>query len=256
LFRLDIISKTGLLAFSHDFIIDWCKECFETIDDDLHAGLITASINALRETQKEAITAIRHEGYIMLVYEGRKTRGILSTNEEDPKLHDFLRIAVSKFEFMFAFELESSPILNRSDFDSFREIVISMYNDIMNVDIEGLRKILDIMNRSKISNFIIYETKYLQPIFASLVNPQVNVQLNSVTRILREIECISIMQNKPASNMAITFNEILVYSIRTQTHWIVCLSEESSNTKSTLSFEIDVIKNSLEAPHLVALEEC
>lgn len=255
MFRLDIISKPGLLAFSHDFIIDWCKECFETIDDDLHAGLITASINALRETQKEVITAIRHEGYIMLLYEGRKTRGILTTNEEDPKLHDFLRIAVSKFEFMFSFELESSPILNRSDFDSFREIVATMYNEMMNVDIKGLRKILDIMSSSRISNFIIYETKYLQPIFASLVNPLVNLPLNSVTRILREIECLSILQNKQASHMEINFNQIILHSIRTQTHWIVCLFESRSNTKSTYSTEIAVIKNSLNSHPLIAIEE-
>ncbi len=255
MFSLDIISKSGLLIFSHNFIADWCKDHFEAVDADLKAGLFTASINALRETQKETVTSIHHEGYIMLLYEGHLTRGILTTNDDDPKLTNFLKKAVSKFEFMFSFELDFSPILNRSDFACFRDLVVPMYNEMMGVDIEGLRKILDIMNRSRITNFIIYETKYLKPIFTSIVDPRVNIPVHSVTKILREIECLCVSQCKSVSQFEIDFQDVILNSLRTETHWIVCLSNTKPNNKSNLSVEISELKIFLKSPLIVPIEQ-
>lgn len=52
---VNIITKTGILVFSHGFTSSY----YEDVDEELHAGIMTAILNAIRETQKESIISIR-----------------------------------------------------------------------------------------------------------------------------------------------------------------------------------------------------
>ncbi|MHA1228888.1 MAG: hypothetical protein ACTSPV_19360, partial [Candidatus Hodarchaeales archaeon] len=185
--HLDIVNKNGLLVFSHSFNGDIDEG--ENKDHDMHASLITAVLNALKETQGETITAIHQVGYKLLLYEGILTYGILVvTGEDEPKLHEFLRKIVLKFELMYTYELHSESIVNRVIFKNFHEIVASMYNEMVGFDFETLNNVLELLKFSNISNFIIFETNFFLPILTSIIDPSIDFPLNNIIRIFREVD--------------------------------------------------------------------
>ncbi|MHA1444730.1 MAG: hypothetical protein ACTSR4_08290, partial [Candidatus Hodarchaeales archaeon] len=78
------MTKTGILLFTHGLT----NESTEDVDEELHAGLMSAIFTALRETQKETIKSIRQrDDYVYLLYEGVLTYGVLPAMEEDHKLY-------------------------------------------------------------------------------------------------------------------------------------------------------------------------
>ena len=81
---LNIITKPGILVFSHSFTGNYPMEI--DLDVDLQASITSAVLNALRETHGESVTAIRHRENMLLLYEGVLTYGILFTMEDDPEL--------------------------------------------------------------------------------------------------------------------------------------------------------------------------
>ncbi|MFX0181658.1 MAG: hypothetical protein ACFE95_01150 [Candidatus Hodarchaeota archaeon] len=243
MFGLDIITKPGILVFSHDFVKNWSELGIK--EKDLHASLITAALNALKETQGETITAIRHVGYTLILYEGPLTYGMLTASEDDPKMYEFLKGIVLKFEFMFTHELYSETFVNRRDFDIFRSVVKEMYDNMVGIDVGGLRRVLKVMNKSKITNYIVYETKFFQPIFTSIVDPKVNLPIHFITKIFSNINNLCVTQKKETMTCEIDFNEILVHAIRIPTHLVICLCSPSKVNKKFTDQEINDIKNSL-----------
>jgi hypothetical protein len=244
-FGLDIITKPGILVFSYDFVKGWSESGKDERDLDMHASLITAALNALKETQGETITAIRQVDYTLILYEGVLTYGMLTASEDDPKMYEFLRGIVLKFELMFTHELHVETFINRKDFEIFRTIVKEMYDDIVGIDVGGLRRILKVMNKSKIANYIVYETKFFQPIFTSIVDPKVNLPIHSITKIFRNINNLCVSQKKETMTCEIDFNEVLVHAIRIPTHLVICLCSPRKVNKEFINQEINDIKNSL-----------
>jgi len=124
LFRFKIITKTGLLVFSHDFI----KDGSDTDEDpDLQAGLTSAAISALRETQGETITEIKQVDYTLFTYEGILTYGILTVQRDTGlRLRDFLRRIVLKFELMFSEMLHSEKLVKKGKYEEMIKRIAEM----------------------------------------------------------------------------------------------------------------------------------
>lgn len=236
-----IITKTGLLVFSHAFVGSYLTD----IDLDLQAGLMTAILNAFKETQREPIRAIQHQDYRMLLYEGVLTNGILYTTVDDPKLHSFLRNIVLKFELMYTAEIHTYKGFRRADFEAFRDIVKSEYSSIIEIDVIALAEILEIMQNSSISNFVIYETRFFHPIFTSLINPTVNLHIERITQIFREINYFGIFTGQDTLNSEIRFKNIEMYALRTPTHYLLLFYFPEEQNINDFIKELHLIKKKL-----------
>jgi len=244
-FRLEIITKTGLLVFSHDFVKD---KASEDEDHDLQAGLTSAAISALRETQGETITEIKQVDYTLFLYEGILTYGILTVRETGLRFKDFLRKLVLKFEVTFGEEIHSETLVKRMDYESFREDVLSLYNEYSIIDVEALNRVLEVISQSNATNFIIYNVANLQPVFTSILDHSIRGQLNKITRIIGGIEDLCLAQeNITEESMTIELNlpNVVVNAIRTDIYWIVSLTDPTQINKNMLTFETNLIKNIL-----------
>ncbi len=249
LFRFEIITKTGLLVFSHDFIKNGSNG---DEDHDLQAGLTSAAITALRETQGETITEIKQVDYTLFTYEGILTYGILTVQRgTGSRLRDFLRKIVLKFELMFSEVLHSEVLVKRAKFEIFRSQVILMYNDYSLIDVDALNRVLEIISQSNATNIIIYNVKNLQPIFTSILDHSIRGYFSKLTRIIGGIEELCIIQVEPIEDankpMTIELNlpNIVVNAIRTNIHWIVSLTDPSQINKNLLTYETNLIKDIL-----------
>jgi hypothetical protein len=150
---INIISKTGILVFSHSFTSSFN----ENIDAELHAGLMSAVFNALRETQRESNKSIRQrDDYIYLLYEGVLTFGVSPSKEENPRFFDFLRDVILKFELKYTKDLHLEAIIDRSRFDEFHEEVDQVYKEVIEVDVKSLNYYLEILAKTNFPNCIIY----------------------------------------------------------------------------------------------------
>ena len=244
MFRLDIITKPGILVFSHSFVDTLGIE--EKNDQDMHASLITAVLNTLKETQGETITAIHQVGYKLLLYEGILTFGILTiSGEDEPKLHDFLRKIVLKFELMYTFELHLESVINRNNFEPFRMIIKNMYEDIIGVEFDTLSRLLDILKYSNISNFVVFETNFFHPILTSIVDHSIDFPLDKIIRIFREIDDLSSSQKKDNVTCSFDLESCQIHGLKIRNHWIACFSSPNHVSKFILHNEIEEIRNSL-----------
>ena len=252
MFRLDIITKPGILVFSYSFVDSLGIE--EKSDQDMHASLITAVLNTLKETQGETITAIHQVGYKLLLYEGILTFGILTiSGEDEPKLHNFLRSIVLKFELMYTYELHLESVINRSTFEPFRTIIKNMYEDMIGVEFDTLNKLLDILKYSNISNFVVFETNFFHPILTSIVDHSIDFPLDKIIRILREIDDLSFSEKKDNVTCSFDLQSIIIHGMKIRQHWIACFSSPSHVNKFILHNEIEEIKNTLLIPEALSV---
>ncbi|MHA1213692.1 MAG: hypothetical protein ACTSR2_03410 [Candidatus Hodarchaeales archaeon] len=223
---INIITKSGILVFRHGFTSSY----YEDVDEELHAGLMTALLNALRETQKESIISIRQrEDYVILLYEGVLTYGILPTTEEDPKLHEFLRNVVLKFELLYTKELHQDAIFDRNHFLDFRDIVKKMYSDMVEIDVNALDKIIKIMNKSDFSNYIIYETKFFHPVFKSILDSNISFHADKMTQIFRYIMDFGSRIKQEFTSGEFNFENIKISILKTPSHCIAVFNTINHN---------------------------
>ena len=237
-----MVTKAGILVFSHDFVEDWLEG---EEDLDLYASLKSAAITALRQTQGETITEIKQINYTLLLYEGILTYGMLIVDNSDPKLHDFLRSIVLKFEIMYTSELHIESVFKKEDFEDFRNILNSHYEDFTRVDFKGLYRIIDIVSQSNASNFIIFSNYNFQPIYTSIIDYSITLPLHKLAQIFRGMDDLCLSQKKKSMTVEIDLQDILLHSIRTEIYWIVCLSNSGQANKYTMNYEVNMIKNIL-----------
>lgn len=252
MFRLDIITKAGILVFSHSFVNPLRLE--ENNDQDMQASLITAVLNTLKETQGETITAIHQVGYKLLLYEGILTFGILTiSGEDESKLHNFLRSIVLKFELMFTYELHIESVINRTTFESFRKIIKNMYEDMIGVEFDTLHKLLEILKYSNISNLVVFETNFFHPILTSIVDYSIDFPLDKIIRIFREIDNLSLSEKKDNVTCSFDLQSIIIHGLKIRQHWIACFSSPNHVSKFIIHNEIEEIKNSLLFPEALSV---
>ncbi len=242
MYRFDIITKTGILVFSHDFKEEWLEG---EEDHDLFAGLKSAAITALRETQGETITEIKQIGFTLILYEGILTYGILTVKEPDNRLHGFLRSLVLKFELMFTVELHTTSVFRKEDFETFRITVNTSYLDFITDDYRGLNRIIDIVSQLNAFNFIVYSPSTFKPLYTSMIDLSKKLPLQKITYIFRNLDNLCLLEKKNSITVEIDLEDIIIHLIRTKTHWIVCVSDSDKTTKYTLRYEINLLKNIL-----------
>ncbi len=244
MFGINIITKTGILVFSHSFSGDFLSEI--DTDIDIQAGLISAVLNALKETRGESVTVIRYREYRLLLYEGVLTYGILFGFEgHNPELQDFLRSIVLKFELMFTYELYKKTVVNRTDFESFRDTVKNQYTAMIAIDVSSLDRLINIMRESSIENYIIYETKLLLPVFTKIVIPKINSHLPQVTRIYREILNLENKINQEHTTSIINFKGIQLNAIKIPTHCVVLFYTPKQMERNVFKKEINQIQRKI-----------
>jgi hypothetical protein len=243
MFGINIITKAGILVFSHSFAGNYLTEIDSDID--IQAGLISAVLNALRETQGETVTAIRYREYILLLYEGVLTYGVLFTLEDDPKLHEFLKDIVLKFEIVYTDELYKETVLNRMDFESFRRIIRNHYSEMITIDVTNLDRLIKIMRPTAIKNYVIFETKFFHPVFTRIVDPMIAANLPHITRIYRDISDLEKKIHQEQTSSEIFFTKMHFYEIKTPTHCVVLFSSPMEQEKTTLIKEINNIKRKI-----------
>ena len=217
MFGISIITKTGILLFTHGLT----NESTEDVDEELHAGLLSAIFNALRETQRESIKSIRQrDDYVYLLYEGVLTYGVLPAFEEDNRLYDFLRDIILKFELMYIKHLHKDTIIDRSRFDEFHTIVTKMYSDLVKPHTRALKKNVNIMQKSRFENFIIYEVEYFYQVCKSIKDPILNLQADRLTSILRNLMDFSNKIEKEILTCEFKFEGVDLIVFKTQSHCI------------------------------------
>ncbi|MFX1517323.1 MAG: hypothetical protein ACFFC6_13550 [Promethearchaeota archaeon] len=243
MFGINIITKAGILVFSHSFAGNYLIEIDSDID--IQAGLISAVLNALRETRGETVTAIRYRGYMLLLYEGVLTYGILFTVEDDPKFHEFLKHVVLKFEIIYTDELYKETVLNRMDFEPFREIVRNHYTEMISIDVTNLDRLIRILRPTSLTNYIIYETKFFNPVFTKIVDSQITSNLPQISRIYRKISDLGKKIHKKHTTSEICFSGFQITGINTPTHCVVLFYSLEPKNKTTLEREINHIKRKI-----------
>jgi len=228
---VNIITKSGFLVFNHTFTNSTADE---RIDVDIQAGLLTSILNVLRDTQRETITSIRHrENYVIILYEGVLTYGLLPATEYDNRLFQFLREVVLKFELMFTEELHKESVLNRGMFEPFREIIQTSYTNYIHIDVNALNHILSIMQDSTILNYIVYETKFFHPVFSAIDDSIVGESKERITQISRDIIDYGIIINQDFSIGELTFDGMHVSFVKTLNHLLVLFNLNGSNNLFT-----------------------
>ena len=91
---VNITTKDGILLFSHFFVSG-----FSDVDEDLRAGLMTAILNAVKETHQDTgISTIDQGKYLVHIVEGMFTYGLFFSNENDIKEHKFANRILDRFE--------------------------------------------------------------------------------------------------------------------------------------------------------------
>ncbi|MFX0051325.1 MAG: hypothetical protein ACFFAJ_03040 [Candidatus Hodarchaeota archaeon] len=239
---ISIISKTGILVFNHAFT----NSSSDSLDVDIQAGLMTAILNVLRETQRETITSIRHrEDYVIILYEGVLTYGLLPVTQYDNRLFRFLREVVLKFELMFTEELHKENVINRTVFEPFREIIQSLYSNYLYIDVESFNKIMGIMQSSNISNFIIYETKFFHPVFSSINDSIIGDYKEKITQMSREILDFGLNIKQNFSVGELYFEEIMTTLIKTPSHLLVLFCLDKDDDREDFTKEIKLIKGKI-----------
>jgi hypothetical protein len=243
LLGLNIITKPGLLVFSYAFT----DEFVNGVDMDMQAGFMTSVLNAIKETRGESITAIQQRNYVLIIYEGVLTYGILTATLDDPRLRAFLRKTVLKFELMFTFELYRETVPNRLDFEPFRNVVKNQYTAMMEtVDISRSGKLIEIIKSSAISNYIIYETKFLNPVFSTLNDPILKPHIQQIIHIVREIIDLGKSFDQEMVLTEIQFKALRINVISMLSHCLVFFYSPEEQNINDYEEEIKRIMDKLE----------
>ena len=242
MFGISIITKTGILLFTHGLT----SESTEGIDEELHAGLMSAIFNALRETQRESIRSIRQrEDYVYLLYEGVLTYGVLPAIEEDNRLYDFLRDVILKFELMYTVQLHKKAIIDRSQFNEFHDVVAKMYRDLVRPNADALRENIKIMQESGIENFLIYETRYFYQVCKSIKDPKLNYQVDRLTPILRNLMEFSNRIDKNLLSIEFNFEDLNLNVFKTHYHCIAIFTQPLEVDKGLINRAYNQIQKKL-----------
>lgn len=174
---VNITTKDGILLFSHFFVPG-----FSDVDEDLRAGLMTAILNAMKETHEDTgINTIDQGKYFVHIVEGEFTYGLFFSQENDINELKFANRTVDQFESEFNQILVKQISFQEIDFLKFHNYLKKEYSSLISIDVVGLSKMIDIMNLSNISNFIILEKTNLHQVFTTMSTlPEIHPYANQI----------------------------------------------------------------------------
>ena len=181
---VNITTKNGILLFSHFFVSG-----FSDVDEDLRAGLMTAILNAVKETHQDTgISTIDQGKYLVHIVEGMFTYGLFFSNENDLKEHKFANRILDRFENDFNEILQNIISFEENDFLIFHDYLKKEYSTLISIDVVGLSKMIDLMESSIISDYIILEKTKLNQVFTTISTlPELHPYANHIGMMCKNL---------------------------------------------------------------------
>ena len=180
---VNVTTKNGLLLFSHFFVPG-----FSEVDEDLRAGLMSAVLNAVKETESgNVIKTINQGKYYVHIMEGKYTYGLFFSHEDDLKEFNFANTTLKRFEATFETTLSNDISFDYDDFKKFQDYLQKEYDALIAIDIIGLSKIIDIMENSLFSDYILLEKPNFHQVFTTISLSKIHPHANTLAQMCKNI---------------------------------------------------------------------
>ncbi|MHA2052662.1 MAG: hypothetical protein ACW99F_03595 [Candidatus Hodarchaeales archaeon] len=237
---VNITTKNGLLLLSHFFVPG-----FSDVDEDLRAGLMTAVLNAVKETQNDTgIKTINQGKYYVHILEGEHTYGIFFSHEHDLKERNFATITVRRFENTFRKELEDELGFDDDTFADFQEFLKKEYNTLISIDVVGLSKIIDIMENSLFNDYILLEKPNFHQVFTTISLPDIHPHANTLAQMCKTLVEESIMIGQEIEQLQFTLGRDYMVFVDRFRKYVVIIIIMKKNREKALK-EIIRLKNKI-----------
>lgn len=186
---VEITSRhSGSLLFRYEFIptmMDNLKE--------LRAGALSAIINVMDETfGSQQRKVMKYGRFEIIIQEWYHSYALLYTFEADEYQEQFLTDLVEKFENQFITEiedLEKNNVFDENSFD-FSQETLQAYNQLLQVDVERLSKIIEIMNVSSthpvFTDSLMFSRPGLNRIFTNITDKRYYGYSEEIVRIFKD----------------------------------------------------------------------
>ena len=226
---VNITTKNGLLLLSHFFVPG-----FSDVDEDLRAGLMTAVLNAVKETQDDTgIKTINQGRYYVHILEGKHTYGIFFSHEHDLKERNFANTTIRRFETTFEKELGDDLSFDDDTFRDFLEFLKSEYNTLISIDVVGLGKIIDIMENSLFTDYILLEKPNFHQVFTTISLPDVHPHANTLAQMCKTLIEQSIMIGQEIEQLQFTLGrDYMVFVDRFRKYVVIIIILKKNREKA------------------------
>jgi hypothetical protein len=236
----NITTKNGLLLFSHFFVPG-----FSGVDEDLRAGLMSAVLNAVKETESDTgIKTINQGRYYVHIIEGKYTYGLFFSHEDDLKEFLFANTTLNRFEATFKTVLSSDISFEDNYFKKFEDYLQKEYNQLIAIDVIGLSKIIDIMENSLFTDYILLEKPNFHQVFTTISLPIIHPHANSLAQMCKNFIESSIKIGQEVEQLQFSLGvEHLVFVDRFNKYVVIVVVHKNTREKSIK--EINRLKNKI-----------
>ena len=100
---------------------------------------------------------------------------------------NFANTTLQSFEAIFKKELEDGLSFDNHQFVDFNDFLKREYNSLISIDVVGLSKIIDIMDDSFFSDYILLEKPNFHQVFTTISLPDVYPHANSLAQMCKVI---------------------------------------------------------------------
>ena len=226
---VNITTKNGLLLLSHFFVPG-----FSDVDEDLRAGLMTAVLNAVKETQDDTgIKTINQGKYYVHILEGKFIYGIFFSHEHDLKERNFAITTIRRFETTFEKELGDDLSFDDDTFRTFLEFLKNEYNTLISIDVVGLGKIIEIMENSLFTDYILLEKPNFHQVFTTISLPDVHPHANTLAQMCKTLIEESIMIGQEVEQLQFTLGrDYMVFVDRFRKYVVIIIILKKNREKA------------------------
>ncbi|MHA1993681.1 MAG: hypothetical protein ACW97Z_04005 [Candidatus Hodarchaeales archaeon] len=225
---VNITTKNGLLLFSYSFMPG-----FSDVDEDLRAGLMSAVLNAVKETDDSEIKTIDQGKYIVHIIEGKYTYGIFFSHEHDLKEINFANTTLRRFEETFKKELKEEISFDDHQFVDFNDFLKREYNSLISIDVVGLSKIIDIMDESFFSDYILLEKPNFHQVFTTISIPEIHPHANPLAQMCKVIIESSILIGQEIEQLQFSLGrEYMVFVERFRKYVVIIIVWKKNREKA------------------------
>ncbi len=238
---VNIIAKSGLLLFSHFFVPG-----FSDVDEDLRAGLMTAVLSVIQDTQQTGIKTIDQGNYFVHIIEGKYTYGLFFSHENDLKEQKFANTSFQNFESVFQEKLKEDNSLDDDEFLEFREYLNRKYSSLIAIDVVGLSKIIEIMQESFFSDYIILEKPNLHQVFTNISSlSEIHPYANQIATMCKNIIESSMVIGHEITHLQFDLGETFFVSMNRFAKYLVIIIVDKKDRDKAVQ-EIIRIRNRME----------
>jgi hypothetical protein len=206
---------------------------FSDVDEDLRAGLMSAVLNAVKETDDSGIKTIDQGKYIVHIIEGDFTYGIFFSHEHDLKEMNFANTTIRRFEATFKKELQEELSFDNHQFVDFTDFLKREYNSLISIDVVGLSKIIDIMDSSIFSDYILLEKPNFHQVFTTISIPEIHPHANTLAQMCKMIVESSILIGQEIEQLQFSLGrDFIVFVERFRKYVVIIIVRKKSREKA------------------------